>query len=149
MKPSDEIIARYLKIERETDVFGRCIGVKKLKPDQRLKIVGMTPDLEGINQSLSVPMKDDETGEVSVKEVSIPYRAQALFAAAVVEIDGTPITFPKNRAELDAIMNALDEEGMTAASIALGRLHSDEPADQVSAAKNSVGTPTSDNASGL
>lgn len=137
--PTDQILARYQKIERETDAFGRVIGVKRLQPSQNLKIVGFTADLEGINAQMR-----DETGSV----IEVPYRAQAIFAAAVMEIDGAPIPFPRSRAELDAIMNRLDSEGMEAAARAFARLVSGDEQGGVEAAKNSPGMPTSDSVSG-
>lgn len=139
MNASEEIIARYNKIEREIDDFGRSIGVKRLRPAQSLKVVGMTPDLEGI--TMSIDAGDGKTAEV-------PYRAQALFAASVVEIEGVPIPFPRNRAELDAIMDRLDSEGMNAAAKALTKLTAGDGENGLEEAKNSQGTPASDSASG-
>lgn len=110
---SEVYTSRYRKIERETDKFGRLIGVKRLEPAQQMKLIGMTTDLTG-----SSTMTDAETG----KEFNIPDRAPFMIAAAVCEIDGNPVTFPKSRGELDAIFNRLDNEGVEAAATALGRI---------------------------
>jgi hypothetical protein len=45
-----------------------------------------------------------------------------LIAASVRAIDDAPIPFPKSRAELDATLDALAEEGLTAGIVAYGRL---------------------------
>jgi hypothetical protein len=95
---SEEILARYKKVEREADSFGRLIGVKRLNPSQQLKIMEMSnSDNEGVRT--------------------------ALFAAAsVCEIDDLPVTFAKSRAELDSIIARLDQEGLEAVGKALNRL---------------------------
>lgn len=100
---SEEILARYRKVEREADVFGRIIGVRKLNPSQQLKVMEFT-----------------NSEQDSVKT--------ALFAAAsVCEIDARPVTFPRNRGELDSIINMLDQEGLEAVSKALNTLLGSAP----------------------
>ena len=95
---SEEILARYAKIEREADSFGRLIGVKRLRPAQQLRVSEM------------VDTKDDISS------------AMFNIAASVCEVDSVPVTFPLTRAELDSVIDMLDVEGTKAASAALGRL---------------------------
>ena len=111
MTPSEEIIERYKRIEREADALGRVIGVKRLKISQQTKVSELTPGLEGMAE-VELP-----TGVVSVSR-----RAQMLIAAAVCFIDEQPIPFAKTRGELDAIADRLDEEGLVAAMVAYARL---------------------------
>ena len=112
MTPSEEIITRYARIEREADAFGRIIGVRKLKISQQTKVSELTPGLEG---SAEVELTDKRI-------VTIARRTQMLIAAAVCEIDQVAIPFPKSRGELDAIADRLDEEGLVAAMVAYARL---------------------------
>ena len=113
MTPSEEKIARYTKIERASDEFGRVIGVHHLRLSQILKVEEMTPALDGASAST------DEDGE----KIEIPKRTIPFLAAMVCEIDGTPIPFPRNRGELDAILDRLDNEGVRAANAALQKLN--------------------------
>lgn len=97
----EKIKARYAAIEREADGFGRLIGVRRLRPSEQVKIMEMTVN------------RDPETiGYLNI-------------CASVCEVDGLPIIFPKNRDELDATVNMLDQEGVSAASTAMVRLRSD------------------------
>lgn len=102
-------IARYSKIEKIADDFGRLIGVRRLKPSEQTRIAGMTADLVGSDEVI-----DPNTGAV----VKVSHRLPLMIAAAVCEIDGNPIPFPKTRGELDSIYDRLDTEGLTAAGIA-------------------------------
>lgn len=124
MISSQEAIDRYKKIERRSDALGRVIGVKRLKLSQQLRIEEFAPT----DGKTYLPM----------------------LAAAVVEIDDQKIPFPKNRAELDAIMDRLDSEGITAAAEAWRALMgfddatSEEEVEaetEISAAKKLQGTP--------
>jgi hypothetical protein len=110
MTPSEEFTARYSKVEREADAFGRLIGVRRLRPSQQTKVNEMTPGLTGDDE---VAVIDEKTGaEVLMKT---PRRLQMTVAAAVCEVDSIPIPFARNRGELDAIYDRLDREGMNAA----------------------------------
>lgn len=116
MSASEEILDRQKRrnrIERASDAFGRVIGVARLKPSQQIKLQELAPGLDGSSEVV-----DPETGERS----QVPRITTIYFAAAVREIDGNPIPFPKTRGELDAILDRLDQEGMEAAVTALGRL---------------------------
>ena len=116
MSKSDEIAARatkYNRVERVSDSLGRVIGVRRLKPSQQLRVEEYSSDLTG-----SQTFTDEETG----KTVEVPRRTILFYAAAVCEIDDTPIPFPKNRGELDAVLDTLDDEGLTAVSAALVKL---------------------------
>lgn len=96
---SEEIKARYSKIERESDALGRIIGVKKLRPAQQLRIAEM------------IAVSDEGC------------RATFMIAASVCELDNLPLLFPRNRGELDSVLDILDREGMDAASKATAKLH--------------------------
>jgi len=141
MTPSEELINRYARVEREADAFGRLIGVRKLKVSQQTKVSEYTPGLEGETE---VVMSDDDGGQ---KTVRISRRAQMLIAAAVCEIDSVSIPFARNRGELDAIADKLDEEGIVAAMIAYARFQpkasgGEEALDAIAEAKKSHKTHT-------
>lgn len=100
LSPSDEIKSRYSKIEYQTDALGRLIGVRRLRPSVQARVHGMLTDLAQNPESF---------GTMAV-------------AACVCEIDGQPYTSPKTRAELDAVADFLDAEGLMAAAMALAAL---------------------------
>ena len=135
---SEEILQRYRHIEREADSLGRIIGIRRLRPSEQAKIVGMTSDLGGYDL---VPNLEDETQKPS----RFSQRMPLMMAASVVEIDGNPYGFPRNRAELDDMLDRLDAEGMLAIVVAATRLGESHIADAArrEAAKNLSGTPTS------
>ena len=135
---SEEILQRYRHIEREPDSRGRIIGIRRLRPSEQSKIVGITPDLGGFDL---LPNTEDETKPAA----RFSHRLPLMMAASVCEIDGNPIPFPRNRAELDLIYDQLDGEGLEAimrAATRLGETHIAEAARR-EAAKNLSGTPTS------
>lgn len=120
---SEEILARYAQIERESDTLGRLIGVRRLRPAQQMRIAEL----------------------VDTERAS----AMAVFniAAAVCEIDGQMIPFPRTRPEIDAIMDRLDQEGIQAASAALERLYEKSSAprtkdEMIALGKELPGMPT-------
>jgi hypothetical protein len=123
---SEIILARYKRVEKEADELNRLIGVRRLRPSEQAKVAGYTADLTGF----------DEMTTPAGTKVSFPHRLPLAVAAAVCEIDGSPIPFAKSRAELDAIYDRLDEEGLAAASRALARLQVDSTENAVDAAKN-------------
>jgi len=119
MSKSEEIAARaakYQRIEREADTIGRIIGVRRLKPSETLRVEEMSPNLEGVNRGAYI---DADTGER--KEVEVPKRLNLFLAAAVCEVNSVPYVFPDSRAKLDAMLNMLDEEGLSAAMKALNK----------------------------
>jgi hypothetical protein len=113
MTPTEEYTERYKQIERHSDTIGRVIGVHRLRMSQQMKISEMTPGLEGTTEVTTLE------GEV----ITISRRSLPLIAAAVCEIDGIPIPFPKSRGELDSIMDRLDEPGILAAIEASNKLN--------------------------
>jgi len=132
-------IARYNEVIKESDILGRVVGVRRLKPSEQTKIAGMTAELSGYDEMT------DKRGE----KVRIPHRMPLIIAAAVCSIiDDSGIVhhipFPRNRGELDAIYDRLDTEGMAAAGKAFARLsgidtdesNNDETRDPYDAAKN-------------
>jgi hypothetical protein len=133
---SERILARYKQIEREPDVLGRVIGVRRLRPSEVTRVNEMTPTLTGAEAV------DDGDG----KSIEVSHRLPLLIAASVREIqdegETAHIPFPRNRGELNAIFDRLDNEGLAAASTAFARLFpqssGDEPArDPKAEAKNS------------
>ena len=134
---SDEILARaarYQQKEKVADKWGRILSIQRLKQSQMEKIQGFTSDLQGVTKVMN-----PDTGE----ESSIPRNWRLILAAHVREIDENPLPFPRNREELDAILDRLDEEGMEAAATAFSKLMTtvEPPADVVEEAKNLVRTP--------
>lgn len=125
---SEVKIARYNRIEREADDWGRVIGVRRLKPSEQSKVSGLTTDLKGSDEVLN-----PTTGET----LHFPHSMRHFLAAAVCEIDQSPIPFPRSRGELDAILDRLDNEGLAAATKALVRLSDAQAvADPMAEAKN-------------
>jgi len=123
---SEVRIARYNQIEKEADAVGRIIGVRRLKPSEQTKLSGMTSELTGYDM---VVTKDPETG--AEKIVQVQHRAPLGLAASVSLIvseggEEVHVSFPKNRAELDAVYDRLDVEGLVAASRAMERLNKTE-----------------------
>jgi len=111
---SEVRLQRYRQVEREADAMGRLIGVRRLKPSEQGRLQGMTSDLGGQEE-----VENSETGEI----MKVSHKAPYFIAAAVCEIDGVHITFPRHRGELDAIYDRLDIEGISAAATALARLN--------------------------
>jgi hypothetical protein len=120
---SEEILNRYKKQEIEPDAFGRAITVRKLRPSEQVALMRMADT--------------EVTGAVNAMTV----------AASVYKVDDAVFTFPRSIAELNAVMDMLDEEGLTAATAAYVRLNIGQadkdgaPADAAQAAKNSPKTP--------
>jgi hypothetical protein len=101
----------------------------------------MTPDLGGYDL---VPRFSEE-GVADLAPLRLSHRMPLMMAASVCEIDGNPLPFPRNRAELDSIYDQLDSEGIeaiVAAATRLGETHIAEAARR-EASKNLSGTPTS------
>ena len=118
---SEEILARYRKTELETDAFGRAITVRKLRPSEQVALMRMADT-----------------------EMSGPINAMTV-AASVSRIDDGVYTFARAIGELYAVMDALDDEGLTAATRAYVRLNGAKtedgaPADTAQAGKNSSKT---------
>lgn len=120
---SEEILNRYKKNEIETDEFGRAITVRKLRPSEQVALMRMADT-----------------------EMSGPINAMTV-AASVSKVDDAVFTFPRSMGELNAVMDMLDQEGLTAATTAYVRLNGagteddGAPVDAAQAAKNSRKTP--------
>jgi hypothetical protein len=110
-------LQRYKQVEREADEFGRIIGVRRLKPSEQTKANSLTADVTGYDE-VEIPPG-------SGIKVHISHRMPLMVVASVCEIDGVYIPFPKTRAELDAIYDKLDQEGLAAASKAIAKLQAD------------------------
>ncbi|WP_152535809.1 hypothetical protein [Bradyrhizobium sp. Ai1a-2] len=127
MTELSERVARYAQREREADALGRLIEVRRLKPSERIKLEGFLSDLTGVIEGEGT----DGT------KISMPRWVTMLPVASVSKIDDVHVAFPRSRGELDAILDRLDDEGMSAATAALTRLHRDEAViDPEEAAKN-------------
>jgi hypothetical protein len=113
---SEVKLARYSQVEKEADDFARVIGVRRLKPSEEAKLIGMTPDLTGHEETLN------EKGET----VQVSHRLVLMVVASVCMIDDARIPFPRNRGELDAMYDRLDREGLAAAGRAMARLNPPE-----------------------
>ena len=136
---SDEVEfrrARYAHVEQEMDVLGRMIGVRRLKLSERTRLVAMTPDLGGMDEM----QRPDGTVMLA------PQRSQYFIVAMVCQINDTRFPFPRNRGELDAILDRLDQEGLDAAAVAVNRILGEdtEDGDQIDKAKNLSGIPGSE-----
>jgi hypothetical protein len=113
MTPTQEYLNRYKETAKEADSHGRIITVGRLRVSQQIKISEMTPGLDG-NTEMTGP-----NGE----QYSIPRRGIPLLAASVRQVDDFMVSFPRNRAELDNIMDMLDEHGISATLIATTKLN--------------------------
>jgi hypothetical protein len=135
---SDIKLARYNAREKESDTLNRVITVRRLRPSEQTRIAEYTANVTGA---------DEVVGPNDTKMV-IPHRLPLMLAAAVCQIDESPIPFPRNRAELDAIYDRLDEEGLAAAGRAVTRLQMGESLDPIGDAKNLSRTPSTGSSAG-
>lgn len=141
MNPTETQIKleRYKSTESEVDEFGRRIVIRRLKPSEQTKIAGMTPDLTGSDEVDEELPKLNEDGEpvrdaatsapVMVKTgktVRVSHRLPLLIAASVTLIDDAHFPFPQTRAQLDAVYDRLDVEGLKAAAAAWARFQARE-----------------------
>lgn len=119
---SEEILARYKRRETGTDTFGRAITVRFLRPSEQTAVMRMA---------------DSESNSVQM-----PF----IVAASVCDIDGDHITPARSQADVNAIMDRLDEEGLAAATkafMALRGIGEEGSGDAASVAKNSPKTAAS------
>lgn len=120
MTPSQEITSRFKHVERVADARGRIIGVGRLRISQQIKVSEMTPGLAG----------DDEFANPDGSTYKVSRRVLPLLAAAVREIQNPGqekfmVQFPRNRAELDSLMDLLDSDGFAAVLEANLKLNQD------------------------
>lgn len=109
----EEIRAKYAKSEKVVDKYGRIITVRLLTVSQRTEI-----------------RKWAGTDDASVQ-------APMLFAASVSAINDIPYTFPKTQAELHAVMDMLDDDGVLVIAQAYAKLIDEKTEEQeIDAAKN-------------
>jgi|SRR6185312_504497 len=97
MTPSEEFQARFRVIERKTDEEGRLLGFRRLRLMERVKLDEWFPDLR-------------ERGPVFI-------------CASLCEIDSAPVPFARNRAELESVVNRLEEHGVAAGSKAVAKIY--------------------------
>jgi hypothetical protein len=120
---SEEILARYKKREIVNDKFGRAITVRLLRPSEQTAVMRFA---------------DSESNSVQM-----PF----IVAASVCDIDGDHITPARSQADISAIMDRLDEEGLEAATkafMAIRGANVEGSGDVASVAKNSPTTAASD-----
>jgi hypothetical protein len=113
MSALEIIRARHAKFETVVDALGRTFTVKRLDASQRLKIQEWT------------------------ESKNLDVLGTMMIGAAVREIDGNPVVFPKNRTDLDWMIRALEDEGLVACAEAYKKLDGDmSEEEKVDAAKN-------------
>ncbi len=116
-----ELRARYTRVETEVDEANRQITVGLLKPSQRTRIFEMTTSTSGL---VLMPM------------------LQAACVRRITDADGKELLFaaPKNRDDMDILLDVLCPEGLEAVERALARLDppkiDGKPKDPVEEAKN-------------
>lgn len=98
MDTPQEIRDRYKQVETVTDKFGRAIMVGRLRPSQQLKVSQFA---EGGDESIKMNIR---------------------FVCMVREIDGDQLSFPRSRAEVDARIDRLEDEGLDAIVMSLPKL---------------------------
>ena len=104
MPSIEELRARYSRTETEADTIGRQITVGLLKPDQRYRVL--------------------ELSDSQSPYVLVPF-TNAATVRKIIDVDGKEMLFaaPRDRTDIDIILNVLDDEGMLAVSRALSRLN--------------------------
>jgi hypothetical protein len=109
-----EILAREGKTEKAGDSFNRVIVCGRLKPSQEMAVIRFADS-------------DDAY-------IRFTYRV----AASVRAIGDAVYPFPRDRAELESVLDTLDREGLEAASTAFLKIYeSEKEAVGGDAAKNS------------
>jgi hypothetical protein len=122
--------SKYRAVEREADELGRIIGVRRLRPSEKLRVSGLTPDLDGFDQVEEQVTGPDgqmvKTGNV----VPFSHRLPLIIAASVCELNEAKLGFPKTRQDLDGRYDLLDDAGLAAASRAWSRLLASQPSQE-------------------
>ena len=99
---SEDVIKKAAKTKTVISADGLTLVVRRLGPLQRMKLA-------------------DVVGPMSAQNPA--YIGTAAIAASIVSIDGEPIPFPANKRELEAIVQRLDDDGISAAGDALAELN--------------------------
>lgn len=96
--PSQAIVNDANRIEYTTDSLGRRLGVKRMSASLKRRVL----------KALSAPScgKDE-------------LLFMAMVACSCVEIDGQPVPFPTTELQVDALIDRLEQEGLSAIGIAL------------------------------
>jgi hypothetical protein len=116
MTPSEIIMSRSTEHRSVTDGLGRIIHLRRLTAIDTLRLLKVAgPALSENHVWLDM----------------------AAIAYSVVSIDGVPIPLPANEAQIEAVVQRLGDDGMTAAAGAFD----DIEAGSVDSAGNSFGTP--------
>jgi hypothetical protein len=119
--PSQGIVRAANQVTQVTDARGRVIGVKKIGALDRMRM------FEAVG------------AENSKNE---PYLGYASLAFHVGSIDGDPVTRPGTKAQLEALIQRLDDDGMNAVAEKLPDLYG-QSGDAEALLKNASGTPNS------
>lgn len=116
----EKIRAKYERKETVADDYGRIITVRPLTTSQQVKVremaVGGDPGVVGI----------------------------LTLAASVMKIDNAVFAFPRDRKELDGMIDALDEKGLEACATAHLRFVEKTDDEAMDAAKNLPATDNSE-----
>jgi hypothetical protein len=150
---TDTRLARYRAVEREADTFGRIIGVRRLRPSEKTKLMSFTADVTGsdmideiVDETVPAldlngnPVLDDEGNPVLEKtgnrvktgnKLEMSHRLPLMIVASVCEVDKFRVQFPRSRQELDGTYDTLDDEGLAAASRAFARLVANDSREEV------------------
>jgi hypothetical protein len=115
----EKIRAKYQKKETVSDNFGRIIVARRLTTSQQIVVREMAA-----------------SGDPAVVGI-------LTLAASVESIDGGLFPFPKDRKELNATLDALDDPGLEALSKAYEKFNEITEEESKALAKNSRATDTS------
>lgn len=118
--PSAQIIREAKKAVTVRDAQGREISIKRLLPLDRMKMFEIIGAANSSNEQ---------------------YIGYAAIAFCVTAIDGDPVMRPRSKAEIEAIIQRLDDDGINAVSEGAREHFIDESAD-IETLKNGLGTPS-------
>jgi hypothetical protein len=114
--PSQTIVKAANQPVIVTDALGRKIGIKKMKPLDRLKMFEVIGSGNSENQF---------------------YLGYASLAYHVTSIDGDPVNRPASKLQLEALVQRLEDEGMDAVAKGIEEHFAPENTDERATIKNS------------
>lgn len=116
--PSQQVVAAGLPQHAVTDRRGRNLVIRRPSALQKFMLM-------------------DALGSSSDNKMLFMH---AVLAASVIEIDGEPVSFPKSKMQVQALIQRLDDDGIDAAADVFAKAAEDEAGDAEAAmalAKNS------------
>lgn len=119
--PSQAIVRAAAAVTTVPDPSGRQIGVRRILPLDRMRL-------------FEVVGPDNSKNEA--------YLGYASLAFHVSSIDGDPVPRPATKAQLEALVQRLGDDGLTAVGEAVAALYEPPAADPEQTLKNASGTPT-------